>query len=67
MRCYRGPAAPTPTARRVPHAHTAANQFKIELALQYMPIRPRNTGQEWDVQVQVTPVIPKLIEGILFE
>jgi hypothetical protein len=40
---------------------------KIELALQYMPVRPRSTGQEWNVQVQVTPVIPKLIKGILFE
>jgi hypothetical protein len=41
--------------------------IKFELSLQYMPIRPRNTGQEWDVQVQITPVIPKLIKGILFE
>jgi hypothetical protein len=41
--------------------------IKIELALQYMPVRPRNTGQEWNVQVQVTPVIPKLIKGILFD
>ena len=40
---------------------------KIQLSLQYMPVRPRNTGQEWDVQVQITPVIPKLIKGILFE
>jgi hypothetical protein len=39
---------------------------KINLSLQYMPVRPRNTGQEWDVQVQITPVIPKLIKGILF-
>ena len=41
--------------------------IKIQLALQYMPVRPRNTGQEWDVQVQITPVLPKLIKGILFE
>jgi hypothetical protein len=40
---------------------------KFQLALQYMPVRPRSTGQEWNVQVQVTPVIPKLIKGILFE
>ncbi len=40
---------------------------KIELSLQYMPVRPRSTGQEWDVQVQVTPVIPKLVKGALFE
>ena len=41
--------------------------IKIDLALQYMPVRPRSSGQEWNVQVQVTPVIPKLIKGILFE
>jgi hypothetical protein len=38
----------------------------FQLALQYMPVRPQN-GQEWDVQVQVTPVIPQLITGTLFE
>jgi hypothetical protein len=41
--------------------------IKFELSLQYMPVRPRSTGQEWNVQVQITPVIPKLIKGILFE
>ena len=40
---------------------------KLQLSLQYMPVRPRDSGQEWNVQVQVTPVIPKLIKGILFE
>jgi hypothetical protein len=40
---------------------------KLQLSLQYMPVRPQNTGQEWNVQVQVTPVIPKLVKGILFE
>jgi hypothetical protein len=40
---------------------------KVQLSLQYMPVRPRNTGQEWDIQVRVTPVIPKLIKGILFK
>ena len=40
---------------------------KLELSLQYMPVRPQNTGQEWNVQVQVTPVLPNLIKGILFE
>jgi len=39
---------------------------KFLLALQYRPVRPQN-GQEWDVQIHVTPVIPKLIKGILFE
>ena len=41
--------------------------IKFELSLQYLPLRPRNTGQEWDVQVRITPVLPKLINGILFE
>ena len=41
--------------------------IKFQLSLQYMPVRPRNTGQEWDVQVQITPVIPNLIKGILLE
>jgi|GEM_PF-2753841 len=36
-------------------------------ALQYMPVHPRISGQEWNVQVLVTPVIPKLIKGTLFE
>ena len=39
---------------------------KLELSLQYMPVRPSNTGQEWNVQVQITPIIPKLIKGTLF-
>src|SRR5262245_40559254 len=41
--------------------------IKLQLSLQYMPVRPRNTGQEWNVQVEITPVIPKLIKGVLFE
>jgi hypothetical protein len=40
---------------------------KIQLALQYMPVHPRISGQEWNVQLQVTPVIPKLIKGVLFQ
>ena len=40
---------------------------KFQLALQYMPVRPRSSGQEWDVQVQITPVLPKLIKSTLFE
>jgi hypothetical protein len=41
--------------------------LKIQLAVQYMPVHPRISGQEWNVQVQVTPVIPKLIKGVLFQ
>ena len=40
---------------------------KIQLAVQYVPVRPRTSGQEWNVQVQITPVIPKLIKGVLFQ
>ena len=40
---------------------------KIQLAVQYMPVHPRISGQEWNVQLQVTPVIPKLIKGVLFQ
>ena len=40
---------------------------KIQLAVQYMPVHPRISGQEWNVQVEITPVIPKLIKGVLFQ
>jgi hypothetical protein len=40
---------------------------KIDLAVQYMPVHPRISGQEWNVQVQITPVLPKLIKGVLFQ
>src|SRR6516162_4965143 len=40
---------------------------KIQLAVQYMPVHPRIDGQEWNVQVSITPVIPKLIKGVLFQ
>ena len=40
---------------------------KINLAVQYMPVHPRISGQEWNVQVQITPVIPKLVKGVLFQ
>jgi hypothetical protein len=40
---------------------------KIQLAVQYIPVHPRINGQEWNVQVSITPVIPKLIKGVLFQ
>jgi hypothetical protein len=40
---------------------------KIQLSLQYMPVHPRISGQEWNVQVLIAPVIPKLIKGALFD
>jgi len=40
---------------------------KFTLSVQYMPVHPHISGQEWDVQVQITPVLPKLIKGVLFQ
>ena len=41
--------------------------IKVQLAGQYMPIRPDNGGQEWNIQFQLTPVIPKLIKEPVFK
>ncbi len=40
---------------------------KIGLAGQWMPIHPDNFGQKWNVQLSFSPVIPKLIKGVLFD
>ena len=40
---------------------------KLQLAVQYMPVRPDVFGQEWNVQIQITPVLPKLIKGTVFQ
>ena len=40
---------------------------KFQLAVQYMPVHPRISGQEWNVQVFIIPVLPKLIKGTLFK
>jgi len=37
----------------------------LQIAGQYIPVRPQG-GPEWNVQVQITPVIPKLIKKTLF-
>ena len=39
----------------------------IALAVQYMPIRPDNVGQQWNFQLALTPVLPKLIKEPLFK
>lgn len=39
---------------------------KINLAGQWMPFHPDDFGQKWNVQVSISPVIPKLIKGTLF-
>jgi hypothetical protein len=40
---------------------------KFSLALQWMAVQPDRFGQKWNVQLQVTPVLPKLIKGNLTE
>jgi hypothetical protein len=39
---------------------------KIGIAGQYLPVHPDTFGQRWNIQLQITPVIPKLIKGNLF-
>ena len=41
--------------------------IKVQVAGQWMAVHPSNSGQEWNIQVQITPVIPKLIKEALFE
>jgi hypothetical protein len=38
---------------------------KFAIQGQYMPVRPDVFGQKWNLQLAVTPVIPKLIKGSL--
>jgi hypothetical protein len=40
---------------------------KVSLAGQYMVTQPEPVGQKWNIQIQLTPVLPKLIKGTLFE
>ena len=40
---------------------------KFGLALQWMAVQPDRYGQKWNVQLIVTPVLPKLIKGNLSE
>src|SRR5262245_58060564 len=40
---------------------------KLSLAGQYMVTQPDPVGQHWNIQIQITPVLPKLIKGTLFE
>jgi hypothetical protein len=39
--------------------------LKIGLGLQWMAVQPDRFGQKWNVQLIVTPVLPKLIRGNL--
>lgn len=36
---------------------------KFAVQGQYMPVSPSVFGQRWNIQVSITPVIPKLIKG----
>ncbi len=38
---------------------------KLQVAAQYMPIQPDEFGQQWNFQLMVVPVLPKLIKGNL--
>jgi hypothetical protein len=40
---------------------------KFSLAAQWMPVHPDDFGQKWNIQVSISPVIPKLIEGVLID
>jgi len=40
---------------------------KLAVQGQYMPVHPDVFGQKWNLQFQVTPVIPKLIKGNILE
>jgi hypothetical protein len=39
---------------------------KFQIAGQWMAVHPQNAGQMWNIQVLITPVIPKLISESLF-
>jgi hypothetical protein len=39
---------------------------RLALAGQYMPVRPSDFGQEWNIQFIISPVIPKLFKGTVF-
>jgi len=39
---------------------------RLAIAGQYMPVRPSDFGQEWNIQFVISPVIPKLFKGTIF-
>jgi hypothetical protein len=39
---------------------------RLALAGQYMPVRPSDFGQEWNIQFVIAPVIPKFFKGTVF-
>ena len=39
---------------------------RLQVDGQYMPVHPDAFGQKWNLQLAITPVIPKLIKGNIF-
>jgi hypothetical protein len=39
---------------------------RLAISGQYMPVRPSEFGQEWNIQFVISPVIPKLFKGTVF-
>ena len=39
---------------------------KFAFEAQYMPIHPDEFGQRWNLQLKLSPVLPKPIKGKLF-
>ena len=35
--------------------------------MKHMVTQPDPVGQKWNIQIQLTPVLPKLIQGTLFD
>lgn len=44
--------------------HVGIMPVKVDLAFLYYPVRPSPAqfGQKWDLQLEVTPIIPTLIK-----
>jgi len=40
---------------------------RFAVQAQYMPVHPDEFGQKWNIQVVVSPVIPKLVKGNILE
>jgi hypothetical protein len=38
---------------------------RLALGAQWMPIHPDAYGQKWNIQLIVSPVLPKLVKGYL--
>jgi hypothetical protein len=43
--------------------HVGTLPVNVDLQPEYYPVHPEDYGPEWNIQVQVTPIIPILIPG----